>query len=75
MKPTWVASPSSPGAARGFGQASCLQLAVRGATVVAVDLNDPTETLTLLKEAGHESIGLRAEFQPRAGARRRCRGP
>jgi NAD(P)-dependent dehydrogenase (short-subunit alcohol dehydrogenase family) len=30
------------GAARGFGQAICRQLADRGATVVAVDRDDPT---------------------------------
>jgi NAD(P)-dependent dehydrogenase (short-subunit alcohol dehydrogenase family) len=49
------------GAARGFGQAVCRQLADRGATVVAVDRDDPGETLALLEKAGHKATGLRAD--------------
>lgn len=49
------------GAARGIGQAICRQLADRGATIVAVDLDEPTETLGLLEEAGHKAIGVQAD--------------
>ena len=49
------------GAARGFGMAICRQLAERGATVVAVDRDEPAETVALLKGAGHEVLGLRAD--------------
>jgi NAD(P)-dependent dehydrogenase (short-subunit alcohol dehydrogenase family) len=50
------------GAARGIGQAICRQLAARGATVVAVDLDEPSETLTLLAEAGHKATGICADI-------------
>lgn len=49
------------GAARGFGMAICRQLGERGAKVVAVDRDDPTETVALLKNAGHEVLGLTAD--------------
>ncbi|WP_371631317.1 SDR family oxidoreductase [Streptomyces sp. NBC_00341] len=49
------------GAAGGIGQAICRQLAARGAVIVAVDLNEPTETLRLLEAAGHQSIGIQAD--------------
>jgi 3-oxoacyl-[acyl-carrier protein] reductase len=49
------------GAARGIGRATSIRLAERGAHVVAVDLDEPAETVALLKEAGHEATGLRAD--------------
>ncbi|GAA3289269.1 SDR family NAD(P)-dependent oxidoreductase [Streptomyces cinereospinus] len=49
------------GAAGGIGQAVCRRLADRGARVVAVDLEEPAETLRLLEAAGHGCIGLRAD--------------
>jgi NAD(P)-dependent dehydrogenase (short-subunit alcohol dehydrogenase family) len=49
------------GAARGFGQAICRGLAQRGATVVAVDLMEPTETVQLLQEEGLKCTSLIAD--------------
>ena len=49
------------GAARGIGQAVCRQLAERGATVVAVDLTEPDQTLAQLDSAGHKATGLIAD--------------
>ncbi|SDY68635.1 SDR family NAD(P)-dependent oxidoreductase [Herbiconiux ginsengi] len=49
------------GAGRGIGQALALGLAARGATVVAVDLHHPDETMSLLGEAGHTGLGLVAD--------------
>lgn len=49
------------GAGRGIGQALALGLADRGATVVAVDLTYPEETVTLLAERGHTGLGLVAD--------------
>jgi len=34
-------------------------VAEHGATVVAVDLEEPSETLDLMADAGHEANGLR----------------
>ncbi len=49
------------GAARGIGQAVCRQLADRGASVIAVDLAEPAETLDQLAESGHKALGLVAD--------------
>ncbi|MFG1609775.1 SDR family NAD(P)-dependent oxidoreductase [Actinoplanes sp. NPDC049265] len=49
------------GAAQGIGQAVSRQLAARGATVVAVERNEPAETCALIEEAGHPVVGLRAD--------------
>lgn len=49
------------GAARGIGQAVCRQLAERGATVVAVDLDEAKETVEQLQEAGHPCTALVAD--------------
>lgn len=49
------------GAAQGFGQATCLRLAERGAQVVAVDINEPSETLALIEDAGQKATGLRID--------------
>lgn len=46
------------GAGRGIGQAIAVDLAARGATVVAVDLNSPEETVALLADKGHPVLGL-----------------
>ncbi|WP_328441218.1 SDR family oxidoreductase [Streptomyces sp. NBC_00444] len=46
------------GAGRGIGQAIAVGLAARGATVVAVDLNIPEETVALLADTGHPVLGL-----------------
>lgn len=43
------------GAARGIGQAVCRQLAERGAEIVAVDLEEPIDTLDMLARAGHKA--------------------
>ena len=49
------------GAARGIGQATCLRLAERGATVVAVDKTHPNETVERLEKEGYAGIGLTAD--------------
>jgi NAD(P)-dependent dehydrogenase (short-subunit alcohol dehydrogenase family) len=45
------------GAGRGIGHAYCLRLAADGANVVAVDINDPTDSLAALSGDG-EKVGL-----------------
>ncbi|MFJ4851741.1 MULTISPECIES: SDR family NAD(P)-dependent oxidoreductase [unclassified Streptomyces] len=49
------------GAGRGIGQAIALDLGTRGATVVAVDLDSPDETVALLAGKGHNALGLTAD--------------
>ncbi|MDX2701439.1 SDR family oxidoreductase [Streptomyces sp. PA03-6a] len=49
------------GAGRGIGQAIAVDLGARGATVVAVDLNNPEETVALLTDAGRPVLGLTAD--------------
>ncbi|MGW1530372.1 SDR family NAD(P)-dependent oxidoreductase [Streptomyces sp. NPDC002159] len=49
------------GAARGIGQAIAVDLGARGATVVAVDLTAPDETVALLSAKGHPVLGLTAD--------------
>lgn len=49
------------GAGRGIGQALALGLAARGATIVAVDLKHPEETVATLAERGHTALGLVAD--------------
>lgn len=51
----------SEAAAAGIGQAVCRELAGRGASVVAVDLQEPAETLALLDAADHTAVGIRAD--------------
>lgn len=46
------------GAARGIGQAYCLALAREGAKVVAADILSCEETVTKVKEAGGEALGI-----------------
>ncbi|MFI6761200.1 SDR family NAD(P)-dependent oxidoreductase [Micromonospora sp. NPDC050417] len=49
------------GAGRGIGQAIARHLGERGATVVAVDLDSPDETLALLEKSGGVAVGLTAD--------------
>ena len=49
------------GAARGIGHAYCQRLAADGANVVAVDINDPTDTLGDLSGNG-EKLGLTCDI-------------
>ncbi|MER7007259.1 SDR family oxidoreductase [Dactylosporangium sp. NPDC000555] len=49
------------GAGRGIGQAICLGLAARGASVVAVDLVEPRETVEAAQELGGKALGLVAD--------------
>ncbi|GIF62153.1 hypothetical protein Ais01nite_01880 [Asanoa ishikariensis] len=45
------------GAARGIGQAIARRLGERGATIVAIDLDSPDETLAQLGKSGHTVLG------------------
>ncbi|MFJ2297152.1 SDR family NAD(P)-dependent oxidoreductase [Streptomyces sp. NPDC087894] len=49
------------GAGRGIGQAIAVELAARGATVVAVDLAAPDETVAMIEEKGRPAVGLTAD--------------
>jgi 3-oxoacyl-[acyl-carrier protein] reductase len=49
------------GAARGIGQEYCLALAREGAKVVAADILSCEETVTKVKEAGGEALGIVAD--------------
>jgi len=49
------------GAARGIGQAYCLALAREGAKVVAADILSCEETVTKVKEAGGEALGIETD--------------
>jgi NAD(P)-dependent dehydrogenase (short-subunit alcohol dehydrogenase family) len=49
------------GAARGIGRAVSQRLAERGAHVIAIDLEEPTETVGQLAATGHEVTPLRAD--------------
>jgi NAD(P)-dependent dehydrogenase (short-subunit alcohol dehydrogenase family) len=49
------------GAARGIGRSISRMLAQRGATIVAVDLDEPSETIGMLEKAGHQATGIRAD--------------
>jgi NAD(P)-dependent dehydrogenase (short-subunit alcohol dehydrogenase family) len=50
------------GAAGGFGQAIAVGLAARGADIVAVDLQDSTETVALVEGLGREAVALVADI-------------
>ncbi len=49
------------GAARGMGQAIACGLAARGASIVAVDLADPAETVSLIEKEGGTAYGVIAD--------------
>jgi 3-oxoacyl-[acyl-carrier protein] reductase len=49
------------GAGRGIGQAIAIGLGARGATVVAVDLSSPDETVALLADKGIIGLGITAD--------------
>ncbi|MFI8182403.1 SDR family NAD(P)-dependent oxidoreductase [Actinacidiphila glaucinigra] len=49
------------GAGRGIGQAIAVELAARGATVVAVDLAAPEETVATIEGKGQSAVGLTAD--------------
>ncbi len=50
------------GAAGGFGRAFCLGLAERGADIVAVDIEDSSETVELVEKLGRKAIGVVADI-------------
>jgi NAD(P)-dependent dehydrogenase (short-subunit alcohol dehydrogenase family) len=49
------------GAASGFGRAICSELAMRGAEIVAVDVNPADETISEVEEIGRRALGLQAD--------------
>ena len=46
------------GAGRGLGQAFCLRLAQDGAKIIAVDLETPDETVSMVAETGCEALAV-----------------
>jgi NAD(P)-dependent dehydrogenase (short-subunit alcohol dehydrogenase family) len=50
------------GATGGFGQAFCVALAERGADIVAVDINDLSETVELVEKLGRKAIALTVDI-------------
>jgi len=49
------------GAARGLGQEFAATLAAAGARIIAGDINDCAETLSLVRQAGNEGIGVKLD--------------
>src|SRR5262245_55396677 len=58
------------GAGRGIGQAICRGLAARGATVVAVDIGDLSETESIVRSAQRDWLGLHADVAAPEDTRR-----
>jgi 3-oxoacyl-[acyl-carrier protein] reductase len=58
------------GGGRGIGRAIAETLAASGATVVVLDLVEPTETVAAIQALGHEGIGLAADVSQRADVER-----
>src|SRR6266853_3974774 len=56
------------GAARGLGQEFACSLAAAGARIVAGHINDCTETLDLVRNAGREAVGIRLDVTDPASA-------
>ena len=54
------------GGAAGIGRACARRLAVEGARVVVLDLNDATDTLADIKAAGSSGLGLRVDVSDEA---------
>jgi NAD(P)-dependent dehydrogenase (short-subunit alcohol dehydrogenase family) len=50
------------GSAGGFGQAFCVELAERGADIVAVDIQDSTETVELVTGLGRQALALSVDI-------------
>ncbi|WP_426517446.1 SDR family NAD(P)-dependent oxidoreductase [Diaminobutyricibacter sp. McL0618] len=50
------------GAAGGFGQAFCVGLAERGADIVAVDIDDSSETVALVEKLGRRAMAFGADL-------------
>jgi NAD(P)-dependent dehydrogenase (short-subunit alcohol dehydrogenase family) len=50
------------GATGGFGQAFSVGLAQRGATIVAVDIQDSSETVRLIEKLGGKAIAIAADI-------------
>jgi 3-oxoacyl-[acyl-carrier protein] reductase len=57
------------GAARGLGQEFASSLAAAGARVVVGDLNDCTDTLDRLRQAGSEGVGVKLDVSDIVSAR------
>ncbi|MDY6892508.1 MAG: 3-oxoacyl-ACP reductase family protein [Chloroflexota bacterium] len=51
------------GGARGLGQSYCLGLHREGAKVVVADIIDTTETVTKIKQAGGEALGIKLDVR------------
>jgi p-cumic alcohol dehydrogenase len=57
------------GAARGLGQEFARTLSAAGARIVVADINDCTETLDLVKDAGQEGLGVKLDVTDPGSAR------
>jgi 3-oxoacyl-[acyl-carrier protein] reductase len=60
------------GAAGGLGQAFALNFAKKGAAVAAVDLADCSKTVALVKDAGGECIGIKADITKASSVSAMC---
>src|SRR5690625_348207 len=49
------------GSAQGFGQAIAVELARRGADIVAIDLRDAAETVAEVEAAGRRAVSIQAD--------------
>src|SRR5699024_6790546 len=49
------------GSAQGFGQAIAVELAQRGADIVAIDVRDAAETVAEVEKAGRRAISIQAD--------------
>jgi 2-deoxy-D-gluconate 3-dehydrogenase len=58
------------GGSRGLGQAIVTGLAAAGAKVVAADVLDLVETLSMVRNAGGKAIGIKADVRKRSDAER-----
>ena len=52
------------GAAQGIGRTYALALADNGAKVVATDVQDCSETVDLIKQAGGQALGVQTDVWP-----------
>jgi len=60
------------GAASGLGHSIALKCAAEGASVVCADIDDTAETVALVKEGGHEAMGVKVNITQTAAIEAAC---